>query len=221
MSLERINPDDCLMDIDEAAWRRIVSKRGGCRCCISPPCHACVEPITEDELNSVGYTYEAPAARFPEVSCSQCGQSFGPGDSGFSHCQDHKAASPAQPVQPSDQWLPIETAPKNGAEIIMSNGKDVSAGSWFKGHDGTYDRDGAPNCDEKDACWMDWSGGMLPEPTHWMPLPPAPQPELQAANAALLSACRETRIRLLGLAGMERWVDMLSDAIEQATGSRS
>ena len=85
--------------------------------------------------------------------------------------------SQAKPVQPSDPWLPIETAPKDGTEIIMSNGKDVSAGSWFKGHDGTYDRDGAPNCDEKDACWMDWSGGMLPEPTHWMPLPPAPQPK--------------------------------------------
>lgn len=29
------------------------------------------------------------APRFPEVSCSQCGQSFGPGDNGFSHCKNH------------------------------------------------------------------------------------------------------------------------------------
>ena len=28
---------------------------------------------------------------FPRTSCSQCGQEFGPGDHGFSHCQDHKA----------------------------------------------------------------------------------------------------------------------------------
>jgi hypothetical protein len=27
--------------------------------------------------------------RFPDVSCSSCGQSFGPGDEGFSHCADH------------------------------------------------------------------------------------------------------------------------------------
>jgi hypothetical protein len=27
--------------------------------------------------------------RFPNVSCSQCGNDFGPGDSGFSHCHDH------------------------------------------------------------------------------------------------------------------------------------
>lgn len=29
------------------------------------------------------------APRFPKTFCSQCGGEFGPGDSGFSHCQDH------------------------------------------------------------------------------------------------------------------------------------
>lgn len=27
--------------------------------------------------------------RFDKTYCSQCGGEFGPGDSGFSHCQDH------------------------------------------------------------------------------------------------------------------------------------
>ena len=27
--------------------------------------------------------------RFPNVSCSQCGLDCGPGNSGFSHCEDH------------------------------------------------------------------------------------------------------------------------------------
>ena len=27
--------------------------------------------------------------KFAETFCSQCGQAFGPGDSGFSHCSDH------------------------------------------------------------------------------------------------------------------------------------
>lgn len=27
--------------------------------------------------------------KFPEVYCSNCGQQFGPGDSGFSHCESH------------------------------------------------------------------------------------------------------------------------------------
>ncbi len=28
--------------------------------------------------------------RFNTVSCSQCGQTFGPGDHGYSHCDDHR-----------------------------------------------------------------------------------------------------------------------------------
>jgi hypothetical protein len=42
------------------------------------------------------------APRFAETFCSQCGDSFGPGDSGYSHCHDHSphrerlaAAAPA------------------------------------------------------------------------------------------------------------------------------
>ena len=27
--------------------------------------------------------------KFASVSCSQCGQDFGPGDHGFSHCENH------------------------------------------------------------------------------------------------------------------------------------
>lgn len=33
---------------------------------------------------------DLPKARFPNVICSNCGQAFGPGDSGFSHCQSHR-----------------------------------------------------------------------------------------------------------------------------------
>ncbi len=31
--------------------------------------------------------------KFNTVSCSQCGSTFGPGDSGFSHCEDHGGAA--------------------------------------------------------------------------------------------------------------------------------
>lgn len=42
-----------------------------------------------------GYKLRALAAelgigRFPQTWCSQCGQEFGPGDEGFSHCEDHR-----------------------------------------------------------------------------------------------------------------------------------
>jgi len=31
-----------------------------------------------------------PQYKFPVVTCSQCGGEFGPGDHGFSHCENHK-----------------------------------------------------------------------------------------------------------------------------------
>jgi hypothetical protein len=31
--------------------------------------------------------------KFNETFCSQCGEAFGPGDSGYSHCQDHNPPS--------------------------------------------------------------------------------------------------------------------------------
>ena len=63
--LTTISEDECLLDVDESAWRRLVEKRGGCRCHLSPPCAACSEPVTEAELNDVGYTYEQPAQHEP------------------------------------------------------------------------------------------------------------------------------------------------------------
>lgn len=30
------------------------------------------------------------APRFPVTYCSQCGNAFGPGDHGFSHCKNHR-----------------------------------------------------------------------------------------------------------------------------------
>jgi hypothetical protein len=44
------------------------------------------------EANSVERTVRP---RFWQTYCSQCGQEFGPGDCGFSHCSDHKGEDPA------------------------------------------------------------------------------------------------------------------------------
>ena len=56
--------------------------------------------------------------------------------------------------QPLTEWQPIETAPKDGTRLILSDGKFVGAGVWV----GRY-----------------FAWGVSPEPTHWMPLPAAPQ----------------------------------------------
>ena len=50
--------------------------------------------IARMKLNTVVSRFDEknapPSPRFPDVGCSSCGQSFGPGDHGFSHCEHHK-----------------------------------------------------------------------------------------------------------------------------------
>jgi hypothetical protein len=60
--LKHIADDACLLEVDKRAWEIILEERGGCCCHISPPCGACCEPISEEELNGVGYTYEKGGA---------------------------------------------------------------------------------------------------------------------------------------------------------------
>ena len=63
--LKHIGEQDFLFDVDERAWHLLVENRGGCRCHISPPCGACSNPISEEEMNEVGYTYTTPPATQP------------------------------------------------------------------------------------------------------------------------------------------------------------
>jgi hypothetical protein len=72
-------------------------------------------------------------------------------------------------------WRTIETAPKDGATILlyappsefdgMPVAERITAGSW---HHIPDDED----CDGE-SCWISWDGGftVAHPPTHWMPLP--------------------------------------------------
>lgn len=78
-------------------------------------------------------------------------------------------------------WQPISTAPKDGTHIILSNGLSVAEGWWE--HVDAYIREKRDlegryiDQDEHDGFdgWLDCGGGMQPDPTHWMPLPPPPK----------------------------------------------
>lgn len=97
------------------------------------------------------------------------------------------AAAMGWPTVPEQAgWLPIETAPKD-RPIFLSNGETVAQGEWLsqpayirehRDLEGHYiDQDEFDGFDG----WIDYAGGMLPEPTHWMPLPPAPTvPEVKS-----------------------------------------
>lgn len=67
------------------------------------------------------------------------------------------------------RWKPIETAPKDGTEILAWNGESVQQSWW----DDTVYRQG------KWCIWRDAKLGHIywldPVPTHWMPLPLPPQ----------------------------------------------
>jgi len=58
------------------------------------------------------------------------------------------------------QWLKIESAPKDGTEIICLEDNDIYKAAW-----------------SKDEFWLVYCGQPVVigiEPTHWMPLPPNP-----------------------------------------------
>lgn len=64
------------------------------------------------------------------------------------------------------QWLPIESAPKDGTVIALRRGQSVHSGRWARG---TYTT-GWLSLDS-DAVF---AFGKINPPTHWMPLPPPP-----------------------------------------------
>lgn len=85
----------------------------------------------------------------------------------------------------SGEWRPIETAPKDGTEIILAKGERVTEGLWvgdrwptaseYHGTTGEYlGQYETGECIE--AYWMSFDGGFTEEdqPSHWMPLPAAP-----------------------------------------------
>lgn len=68
--------------------------------------------------------------RFAEVFCSQCGQSQGPGDHGYSHCDDH-------PGWKHDRKLARRVAAKKAAETRAFNrhcDRLAEIGIALKGH---------------------------------------------------------------------------------------
>lgn len=103
------------------------------------------------------------------------------------------AAELAERAEP--RWRPIETAPKDGTDIMLSNGVAVSVGHWFHEEGGIRehrDLDGRYiGQDESEGFdgWIDWGGGMLPEPSCWMPLPAAPGASTPPAPVDMVLHC--------------------------------
>jgi hypothetical protein len=63
-------------------------------------------------------------------------------------------------------WRPIETAPKKGDNLLLSDGESVSEGGWLSDLDMGADYEGQFG---GGAGWWSVHGSMVP--THWMPMP--------------------------------------------------
>ncbi len=51
---------------------------------------ACLAGEHADNTANIACGMAPSAARFAQVSCSQCGQTFGPGNAGYSSCREHE-----------------------------------------------------------------------------------------------------------------------------------
>lgn len=92
---------------------------------------------------------------------------------------DRLEAISAEAQNNDDGWLPIESAPKDGAWVLATDGAEIfrthsSYGHvWISNGKGGY----MPDPDRKDFNWLASEFCRLVpwKPTHWRPLPPAPK----------------------------------------------
>jgi hypothetical protein len=68
----------------------------------------------------------------------------------------------------SNSWQPIDTAPKDGTEILLLTGHGMKIGAWY---DDFYSKKPKPYW-----TWWDYSKIIMRrnQPTHWQPLPKMP-----------------------------------------------
>lgn len=68
--------------------------------------------------------------RFEKVYCSQCGGAFGPRDSGYSHCRDHRSKRPLD-TDFGGVWKDMRDAMSMCALLL-------NFAKWQKRSDGSY-----------------------------------------------------------------------------------
>ena len=63
-------------------------------------------------------------------------------------------------------WQPIDTAPKDGTWVLLWTGNECRIAMWDEWED--------PECPVTQGWFDDGDGMYIENPTHWMPLPEAP-----------------------------------------------
>ena len=79
-------------------------------------------------------------------------------------------AGPPEPSVEEVAWQPIESAPRDGTDVMA--GRPVAFG-WTPHPLRSRYIDGRWRAQFGERDWRSYD----PQPTHWMPIPPAPQPD--------------------------------------------
>ena len=90
-----------------------------------------------------------------------------PGSAPYRAVQLCEFEAPPQATEPA--WRPIETAPKDGSEILLAHPDGSMVVGWWR-----EDRTRGKVCGWSDG-WSDGDDFAMTWPTHWMPLPAAPE----------------------------------------------
>jgi hypothetical protein len=111
------------------------------------------------------FLHKHKVSALPDGACKCCegeGEIGGQFSGGIQECPDCNGSGRAAPKQAEPGWQPIESAPKDGSEILLANPDGSCAVGWFKfkGHT---------------TGWTDGDTFNMTWPTHWMPLPAAPE----------------------------------------------
>ena len=76
------------------------------------------------------------------------------------------------------KWQTIDSGPKDGTLVLLSDGEKVGIGSWREDKGRTLIAADNPYWEEYDfSCWdiIETTGDWWFEPTHWMQLPEPPK----------------------------------------------
>lgn len=101
------------------------------------------------------------------------------------------------------EWQPIDTAPKDGTKVLISDGRYVIDAYWD-------DNASLEQC-ERGPAWQVfncdgdcWYSVAVTDPTHWMPLPEPPNKEIGMTQQIIIPFKLPTWNQLLAMNKFER-----------------
>jgi hypothetical protein len=93
-------------------------------------------------------------------------------------CYRRVPLEPSAPTASAQGWQPIETAPKDGTEVMLHGPEGLDVAEWHAETEDEFES-GVIVAPGFDAGFFGriYAAGCTEDPTHWQPLPPPPHPQ--------------------------------------------